>query len=187
VFAASQLPDDSSPGTPSASPDESPPDGSPPDERPTSAPGDRVLEPVRMWVAIEPAVAAHGPLDPAIPVIRVILEHLAGLGYCAATTGPDAPPDRVVVSAWAIDPAGARPIGLRGIAVPGVRSGPTEGLFAPDGPGAGSAAEWPTGRYVFRVIGVSMSYERWFGVDVQRWTRGGDVPSSSPPDASIVP
>jgi len=181
VFAASQLP-----GTPrpSASPTAG---GEGPPEGPRPRPSDRVVQPMRTWLAIEPATGAVGPLDPGIPVIRVILEDLAALGYCAAMTGPDAPPERVSVSAWSIEGAAARRLALRVIATPDAVRDATQGLFAPDSPVPTPEAGWPTGRYVFLVQGTATGYERWFGVDVQRWIGRGGEPSSSPPSASSPP
>jgi len=139
-----------------------------------------------VWLAIEPATGADGPLDPRIPISRVIPEELAALGYCAPTSGPDSPPERVRVTAWSIVPAGAKPIELRTITLPGVEPDASEGLFAPDMPGPEPDARWPSGRYVLVIRGETGRYERWFGVDVGRWTAGDDQ-ASNQPDASITP
>jgi hypothetical protein len=181
VFAASSLPDALRPSAPPSPSGETPTDGA------GSEPRDLVLQPMRMWLAIEPATGAVGPLDPDIPVIRVVVEDLAALGYCAATTGPDAPPQRVSVSAWSIEGAAARRLDLRVIATPDAVPDSTEGLFAPGSPMPAPQAGWPTGRYVFLVQGMATGYERWFGVDVQRWIGGGGEPSSDPPSASGTP
>jgi hypothetical protein len=125
---------------------------------------------VRVWRSVEPATAAAGPLDPAMPLIQVGVVNEA-VGYCAPWAGAERPPDVSLVSAWRL----ARDAGgsLAAVAVPLVRvapdrasvlgalyAGPADG----SGPADGTAAAWPLGRYVFAVR--SPEWERWWAVDI---------------------
>lgn len=146
------------------------------------------LQPIRWWLEIEPASAAVGPLDPGIPIVRIILEEPPALGYCAPASGSDRAPTDVTVAAWSIDPGvGAREIELRAIATAGSGDASTQGLFVPDGLAPGSAPGWPPGRYVFVVRDAPGTYERWFGVEVLPWVGDGQDAPASPATPPTTP
>ena len=46
---------------------------------------------IRVWRALEPATAASGPDDPAIPIVTVVSEGLTELGWCAPVVGAERP------------------------------------------------------------------------------------------------
>jgi hypothetical protein len=144
-------------------------------------------------VRVEPATAAAGPLDPAMPLIQVGVVNEA-VGYCAPWTGAERPPDLSLVSAWRLvrDAGGS----LAAVALPLVRvapdrasvlgalyAGPADG----SGPADGTTARWPLGRYVFAVR--SPAWERWWAVDISTPSAapgpGGNPAPSAP--ASPVP
>lgn len=144
---------------------------------------------VRVWRSVEPATAAAGPLDPAMPLIQVGVVNEA-VGYCAPWTGAERPPDVSLVSAWRLAPdAGGSPAA---IAIPLVRvapdrasvlgalyAGPVDG----SGPAGGTARGWPLGRYVFAVR--SPAWERWWAVDI---SAPSPVPAPAPsPARSLIP
>jgi hypothetical protein len=94
---------------------------------------------VRTWRAVEPALAAWGPLDPGVPIIEVG-PLIDALGYCSSWTRADRPPADVAVSAWRI--AGSDRAGETAVAVPLeslVPDWPTD-LGALFSPAAGSAS-----------------------------------------------
>jgi hypothetical protein len=140
---------------------------------------------VRVWRSVEPATAAVGPLDPAMPLIQVGVVNEA-VGYCAPWTGAERPPDVSLVSAWRLarDAGGSQ----AAVAVPLVRVAPDRAsvlgaLYAgpADGsdPADGTTAGWPLGRYVFAVR--SPTWERWWAVDIS-------TPSAAPdPAGSLAP
>jgi hypothetical protein len=120
------------------------------------------------------AVAAAGPLDPAIPFVTIHSARVAAIGYCAPALGTDRPPDDARVAVWRIDSRSAvqiQPPTMR--AMDGTvlgrlwepPSGPVATLRPADArtPGAGT---WPTGRYVIAVEGGAGTYSRWLGVEV---------------------
>lgn len=148
---------------------------------------------VRVWRSVEPATAAAGPLDPAVPLVQVGVVNEA-VGYCAPWTGAERPPDVSLVSAWRLvrDAGGS----LAAVAVPLVRvapdrasvlgalyAGPADG----SGPADGTAARWPLGRYVFAVR--SPTWERWWAVDISTpsaargpgWSPAPSAPASPAP------
>jgi hypothetical protein len=140
---------------------------------------------VRTWRAVEPALAAWGPLDPGVPIIEVG-PTIEALGYCSSWTRADRPPADVAVSAWRI--AGSDRDGETATAVPleslvpewptdlGALFGPGSGNSlardgSPTGSGSGSRndapdASWSLGRYVFAVR--ADGFERWWAVNISR-------------------
>jgi hypothetical protein len=142
---------------------------------------------VRTWRAVEPALAASGPLDPGVPIIQVG-PMIEALGYCSSWTRADRPPSGVAVSAWRI--AGSERAGQTAVAVPLeslVPEWPTDlgALFSPAAGGAaarggsGNAtgnggdarsdapeASWSLGRYVFALR--ADGFERWWAVNISR-------------------
>lgn len=115
----------------------------------------------RTWIAVEP-VAASGPGERAIPVVRVVTERLLGLGFCTPEES-DTAWGRLRASLWRIDPSGA-PVALRGVRrIAPVSSGTSE-VYGPP-PGVGRA--WPPGRYVFGFGDRSRPrWSAWFAVEV---------------------
>ena len=148
---------------------------------------------VRTWRAVEPALAAWGPLDPGVPIIEVG-PMIDALGYCSSWTRADRPPADVAVSAWRI--AGSDRSGETAVAVPleslvpewptdlgalfspGAGNGPARGAGVPGGAASGSAGNggdavsgagdpsWSLGRYVFAVR--ANGFERWWAVNISR-------------------
>jgi hypothetical protein len=115
--------------------------------------------PVRVWRAIEPVMAATGPLDPAIPAVPVVADSLSGLGWCAPAYGPAQPAGPSRVQAWQVVDGAARPLFLRQVQpVDGVT--PIAALYLPvDGP-------WVAGLVVFQYRDGATDTMRWFGADV---------------------
>lgn len=125
---------------------------------------------VRAWRAVEPSAAADGPLDPAVPLIRVGKETSA-LGYCSPMGDDERPPGGVSISAWRIvGPDAEHPAAIAvtlDSLVPSwpVRLGalfrPVVGAPARDPSGA---ATWALGRYVFALR--ARDWERWWAVNI---------------------
>jgi hypothetical protein len=142
---------------------------------------------VRTWRAVEPALAAWGPLDPGVPIIEVG-PMIDALGYCSSWTRADRPPADVAVSAWRIasDRAGETavavpleslvpewPTDLGALFSPAAGNAPAKAGSAPESAGIGSGARtdaadpsWSLGRYVFAVR--ADGYERWWAVNISR-------------------
>lgn len=142
---------------------------------------------VRAWRAVEPAKMASGPLDPAVPLIRVGAS-IAALGYCSPWGDGERAPLQVAISAWHIvgpdaEHPAADPLTL-GSVVPGSPIG-LGALFGPDtgepvhasppatpaatpaatpGGVASGAATWALGRYVFALR--TRAWERWWAVNI---------------------
>ena len=135
---------------------------------------------LRSWRTLDPAHAAFGPLDPAIPDLP-IGPGIVALGYCAIWSGPDQPPDDAVVHAWSVAPTGGRatPIVLdsasRTLHPPlGALFGPPAVATPPDGstppgspaaPGSPAPADlWPPGTFVFEV--EAGTFQRWWAITI---------------------
>ena len=119
--------------------------------------------PVRVWRRLEPASAASGPADPAIPSVEVGPE-VSALGYCSPWSGGEAPPDGATVTAWRIDPGATAPTPFAAVQ-PLVLVAPAESsvlgsLFDP----AGAPDQWPVGRFTFAVR--AGEWARWWTVVV---------------------
>lgn len=133
---------------------------------------------VRSWKTMQPAAAATGPLDPALPVVRVS-DRATGLGYCGPWRGDEQPPDGAELTIFMI--AEARSTGQAVAMSMFIKrlapSGDTArgGLFRPVGAlgsfgtedgrrerGVDNVAVWPRGRYVFAL--ASPGWERWWVV-----------------------
>lgn len=125
---------------------------------------------LRSWLSLEPLATATGPLDPAIRAIPISPEIVA-LGYCAPWTGPERPPDDVRFLAWAVgvDESGgvarpvATPLDLRSASrtlVPPLG----ELLDPPVVAGRIRNGLWPSGTYVFELVGTG--FARWWAVRI---------------------
>jgi hypothetical protein len=138
---------------------------------------------LRSWRTLDPAHAASGPLDPAIPDLP-IGPGIVALGYCAIWSGPDRPPDDGVVRVWSVGPGGggATQIDLVSASVtlhpplgalfaPPIRTTPVEAT-APSGAPSPTAAPgspapsaiWPTGTFVFEV--TAGTFQRWWAITI---------------------
>lgn len=131
---------------------------------------------VRVWLALNPAVAA-GADDPSIPLVNVAAMEVDALGWCAPVTGPDAPAGPMVVNAFRLDDGGAlAEISLRRIAPTGGVTpfaalyqdagdcGPPSGRSCVDSGPRLRGATWPAGQYLFRLQDVGASHVLWFRV-----------------------
>lgn len=121
-------------------------------------------------------VAALGPSDPAIPFVTFGFSQVNSLGYCTPFETP--PPADLEVRVFLLDDAGSSRViavareartpitstaGLFSLIAPG-GGGPLPSSDASSG-GAGPAASWPPGRYVFALRGLGFD-DAWFGADV---------------------
>lgn len=136
---------------------------------------------VRVGRAVEPAITASGPEDPAIPVTPVVSEGLLELGWCAPVAGEDAWPGDTRLEVWRIEgkdgrPEALSPAGWPGIASPfGALSPPPRPWAQQDGPPV-----WPDGRYVFHHEAADGA-DRWFALEVLS-RQGSEAPSGEGPD-----
>jgi len=131
---------------------------------------------VRVWRAIEPATAASGPLDPAIPSVPIVAIKLAALGWCAPAFGPDMPGGPAGVEAWSVTGREAVPLQLRQV-LPKDGVTPIAALYvpltlcpepticAPLLP-APVPRPWGTERVVFRYHDTASGRDAWLAADV---------------------
>ena len=145
---------------------------------------------VRVWRAIEPAVEASGPLDPAIPTVPLVGLEIRALGWCAPAYGPDRPVGPATVHGWIVLNGAAHVLELRQV-LPARGTTALAGLYVPISPcplGVPCAPaqtrfvtqRWETGRVVFRYEDEGAAATLWFGADVEL-----DVLSE--PDGSATP
>jgi hypothetical protein len=121
---------------------------------------------IRVWRALEPAVAATGPDDASIPIVPVVSEGLTELGWCAPVVGVEKPGGPVDVAVWRRSSGGATPIVVDTSRPVSDRS-PFGELYRPPGLGPSSkATSWLAGTYVFRYH-EGDGRERWFAVAVE--------------------
>jgi hypothetical protein len=121
---------------------------------------------IRVWRALEPATAASGPDDPAIPIVSIVSEGLTELGWCAPTVADASPRLPVDLDVWIRAPGGARPISLDSSRPVSDRS-PYGALYRPPGKGPSSKATWwPDGTWVFR-YGDAAGSQHWFAIEVE--------------------
>lgn len=142
--------------------------------------GGRLL---RSWRTLDPARAATGPLDPAIPVVPLGAS-ISSLGYCSPWNTLERPPAGAVVEVWRLTPAAGPAAGW---SASQVRPGTSEpapatilaGLFGPPAGSGGSeraaSISWTTGRWVFAIR--ASGFERWWAIDIQPPA----LPSGQPP------
>lgn len=135
---------------------------------------------IRVWTAVEPIATATGPADPAIPVVPVVSEGVAAMGWCAPTHGPDRPGGTATVDAWLVADGRATPLRLTR-SEPRATASSFGALYAPlDDP----LGTWPDGRYVLRYREGTIG-DRWFAIDIERRPHLPDAPGSgAPPDRS---
>jgi hypothetical protein len=119
---------------------------------------------VKTWYSLIPA-GASGPVDAAIPTVRVYAESVQRLGFCAGAGASPAGPD---ASAWAIDGRDrATMVALTQADDPGLANAGLGWLFVPPVTGTGVARDWRPGHYVFEVgSGSRAADRRWFGVEI---------------------
>lgn len=121
---------------------------------------------IHVWRVLDPATAASGPDDSAIPIVSIVSEGLTELGWCAPIVGDEMPSQPVDLSIWLRAPTGARPITLDS-SQPVTDRTPYGAMYRPPGRGPSSkAAQWPDGTYVFR-YGEGDGRQRWFAIDVE--------------------
>jgi len=128
----------------------------------------------RDWIAAVPA-AASGPLDPAIPVLRVVATQVSALGYCAPSESAVAGelPRRMTI--WQLVRGGGRavpmlrttvPVGGLGVAAAYPASASAVGPSPPAD--VRRALDWPPGRYILQVgAGNDGARDRWLTVALQ--------------------
>jgi hypothetical protein len=121
---------------------------------------------IHVWRVLEPAPAASGPDDPAIPDVSIVSEGLTELGWCAPIVGDEKPVPPVDLSVWLRAPGGARLVTLDS-SRPASDHTPYGAMYRPPGKGPSSkAAAWPDGTYVFRYR-EGDGRERWFAIEVE--------------------
>jgi hypothetical protein len=116
----------------------------------------------RSAIAVVPA-PAHGPLDPAVPVWKVVGGPVSELGFCSPT-GLPGPPTRWTATVWRIshERAGAPRAARVGLIEP--EAGAPGGLATPS---PGSATGWASGRYVLQLQDPQDgSRDGWIGVEI---------------------
>jgi hypothetical protein len=134
-------------------------------------------ERMRSWIGIEPRASAERPPVAAIPAIRLLTEHLDGMGFCTAFR---IEPAVVSVEAWRVDGAGDwAPLELRRLESVQAPDAAIGAVFAPPSDEPDASAGWSRGRYVFSVREES-GPARWFAVDVDVVPSLGERPPSSP-------
>ena len=134
---------------------------------------------IRVWRALQPAVAAGGPKDRAIPIVSIYSERLDDLGWCAPVVGEERPSGPIDVTVWLRSPGGALQIAVESCC-PAVDRSAFGDLYRPPRLAPGSRAEsWPPGIYVFRYR-ESDGRERWFAVEVEIHPRSTPKPSLRP-------
>jgi hypothetical protein len=145
----------------------------------------------RVWSAAD-AVAAGGPLDPAIPFTTIASTSVTALGWCAPVAGPERPPLAAAGSLFRLDASGAREIAFDRLE-PAAPDALGE-LWVPVPQSVGRRPPWPPGRYVIRLAAPGGSFERYLGIEVVRSDRevepppsSSPVPGSSPPGSSPAP
>jgi hypothetical protein len=128
---------------------------------------------VRSWRSLEPARAANGPLDPAIPIVPLGAQ-VDALGYCSPWSADERPPDTARVDCWRIATDGRgggvaiaetnrlQPVDPGWPSILGALYGPPVDRFDSN---AVETIGWPGGRYVFAIR--APGYQRWWGVDVE--------------------
>lgn len=128
----------------------------------------------RVWTAVD-AVAASGPLDPAVTYTVVAGSAFTAIGWCAPVEGPQRPPDDAVGTLYRVN--GATAVRLAVTLLEPAAPNPLAGLFGPAvaavgsaSPAAGSGAAgraWPPGRYVIGLATPDGGWARWIGVDLR--------------------
>lgn len=151
---------------------------------------------IRTWRQIQPATEATGPLDAALPVVRVP-DRVTALGYCAPWQGSDRPPADARLTVWLVledDDADDAVAALELVHVAPADETTLGGLFTPasvglwfgepdpEHVGGRMEAPWPVNRYAFAL--QSATWERWWVVRVGGppgdRDGGGIVPQTNP-------
>jgi len=137
-------------------------------------------QPVSSWVPVEP-VAATGPRDTTIPIVRIVADRVSALGFCA---GMDAGVRRPIttVDAWAVSARGALvPVDLAPLAA-WTPPDPDAGRVFLESDGFGSVSGgWAAGDYVFVVRhGPVATGGDWFGVRIVVSPSAAAAPSPPP-------
>src|SRR3954452_14679888 len=119
---------------------------------------------IRIWRALEPATAATGPLDGAIPSLHLRSESVRELGWCAPTAGPAAPAvaSSGSIEAWRLVRSSAVRVSL-GDPRPTAPTDASGGLYPPVRP---QETGWQDGRYVFHYRNGD-AFDRWFAIALE--------------------
>lgn len=116
--------------------------------------------PVRTWYGLQP-LAASGPADPRIEVVRIHSAAIGALGYCSVSR--PGPIHILGTQAWRLVPgAQPQPVVLK----PAIGAGPlapdTGVIYRPP-----SSPAWPPATYVFGVhLATTPWSEEWFAVQI---------------------
>ena len=147
---------------------------------------------VRVWRAIEPALEASGPADPAIPTVPLFGLEVRALGWCAPAYGPERPVGPAQVDGWFVVDGLAHELDLRQV-LPARGTTALAGLYVPIAacalaspcspkPARSVTQRWETGRVVFRYEDQGAATTVWFGADVELAARfGRDVTATTRP------
>ncbi len=116
--------------------------------------------PVRTWYGLQP-LAASGPDDPRIEVVRIHSAVIGALGYCSVSR--PGPIHILGTQAWRLV-AGAQPQPV--VLKPAIGAGPlapdTGVIYRPP-----SSPAWPAATYVFGVqLATTPWSEKWFAVQI---------------------
>ena len=116
---------------------------------------------IRVWRAIEPATAAIGPGDPAIPIRPIGAVSVMELGWCSPVEGPDMLRGSVDVHVWRSTTTGWDPVVVSASAGQESDQG---ALYRPPGR---RQSYWHEGRYVLQLRGTE-GPDYWLGVELER-------------------
>jgi hypothetical protein len=132
-----------------------------------------------VWSAAD-AVAAQGPLDPAIPFSTIASTTVTAFGWCAPVSGPERPPLAAVGTLFRLDASGPRKLAFDRLE-PAAPDALGE-LWVPVPQSVGRRPPWPPGRYVIRISAPGGTFERYLGIEVVRAVREIEpaVPSATP-------
>jgi hypothetical protein len=108
---------------------------------------------------------------------------ILALGYCAAWSGPDRPPDDTAVLAWASSATGGSPVPVDLVSASSTLHPPLGALYLPPTPGTPAAPSkkpalqasgppdaisgsptWAPGTYVFEL--AAPGWQRWWAITV---------------------
>lgn len=116
----------------------------------------------RSAIAVIP-VRAYGPLDPAVPVTKIVGGPVSGLGFCSPT-GLPGPPNGWTAIVWRISRGRTGTPRASRVALIEPEAGAPGGLATAS---SGSAAGWTSGRYVLQLQDPLNGFrDGWIGVEI---------------------
>ncbi len=108
-------------------------------------------------------VRAHGPLDPAVPLVSIVGGPVSGLGFCSPT-GMAGVPHAWTATLWRINRDRTGTLRASRVALIEPEAGAPGGLATPS---HGSTAGWASGRYVLQLQDpADGSRDGWVGIAI---------------------